>query len=193
MQEYIYGLDIQLYSFKIDEELVHHCDKIRVSITTIPDEKKQHFFINPKKMNNIHRFFTINITKNTQKIVFVFRKKRLINNNPIIASTIIQSVEFPKSIDDPSCKEVKTYSIFEPFCKIRKKIPQSMNTFFPQRNPNGNRRIVGQMTIQFRLTNPFPEQEIHNKNKKKSQKSKGYEKLNNVNENIEQNSYYDTV
>lgn len=188
MEENLYGLDIQLCSFKLDDSLIHHNEKIRVSITTIPEEKKQHFTLNPKKMNDVHHFFTINITKNTKRIVFVFRRKKILKNNPIIASTIIQSAEFPKSTNDLSCKEIKTFSIFEPLSKIKKENPQSMNSFFSQRNPNGNRKIVGQMNVQFKLTNPFPDQNINDKNKKNSKKSKGYEKMNN--ENKESNIYY---
>ena len=192
MQNNVYGLDIHLYSFKLQNDLIHKNDKIRVSITTIPEENKQHFTLDNRKMDKIHHFFTVNITKNTKKIIFVFRKKSFINSDPIIASTIIQSAEFPKSIDDPSSNEIKTFTIFEPLCKIRKESPGSMNSAFSCRNPNGNRTIVGEMNVQFKLTNAFPDQDLNtkNNNKMKVRKSKGYEKLDYNDENIEPNIYY---
>ena len=48
MQDNLYGLTIHLLSFQLNDNLIHNNDKIRVSITTIPEEKKQNFIIDPK-------------------------------------------------------------------------------------------------------------------------------------------------
>lgn len=187
----VYGLNIHLYAFQLNHDLLHNNEKIRVSITTLPEEKKQHFRINPKYINNINHSFSVNITKKTKKIVFVFRRKNFLRNDPIIASTIITDDEIPKSIGDTNNTELKTIFIFEPLSKIRKENREFGKCYTSKNNINSNRRIVGQMNIQFQLTDPFPEQEYHNKSKKNGHnfKKTGYEKMKN-NENIEANAQY---
>ena len=84
----MYGLNIHLKSFKLNPKLASGNDKIRVSITTLPEKNKEAFVTEARQMNFVHHFFTINVTDQTQKIIFVFRKIEFFDD-PIIASTIV--------------------------------------------------------------------------------------------------------
>lgn len=134
----MYGLNIDLQSFKLNPNLIKENNKVRVSITTFPEENKQAVIIDAKKMNYIHHFFKENITNETKKIMFVFRKKSFINNDPIIASSMIDSKNLPLPCNKNNT-EIKTIYLYEPL-----------------RNGNKNRRILGEMQVQFTLTEPFP-------------------------------------
>lgn len=177
----MYGLNIHLISFRLNSQIIGQRDKIRVSITTIPEECKQSFFINAKDIHHCHHFFTVNITNQTKKIIVVFRKKSIIQNDPIIASTIIHSNEFPKSKDDSQNSDVKRIDIYEP-------ISNGPGTL----NPGQERKIYGQMQIQMSLDNPFqdtPFTKQVNYNIGKIHNGEGYAKVNamNLNENAQQN------
>ena len=141
----MYGLNIHLQSFNLKRSIAHGSDKIRVSITTIPEERKEAFVIEASKMKDVHHFFTVNVDKNTQKIIFVFRKKSFLNNDPIIASTVVRNDELPQSANDTNNTEMKTINIFEPISGDKKSF------YSPQ-----NRKVFGQMHIQFTPTEPFP-------------------------------------
>ena len=130
----MYGLNIDLQSFKLNPNLIKENNKVRVSITTFPEENKQAVIIDAKKMNYIHHFFKENITNETKKIMFVFRKKSFINNDPIIASSMIDSKNLPLPCNKNNT-EIKTIYLYEPL-----------------RNGNKNRRILGEMQVQFTLT-----------------------------------------
>lgn len=142
------GLDVYLQSFTLNKDLFDDDDKIRVSITTIPGENKQSFTIDSKKMNYAHIIFAVNITKKTKKIIFVFRKKNFVKNDPIVASTVIFSNEFPKSKKDTIGTEMKTFNLYEPISDIKK-----LNSPYPY----DHRRVFGEMQVQFKLTEIFHE------------------------------------
>lgn len=150
----MHGLNIHLQSFHLNNDIIRPNDKICVSITTIPEDSKQAFVVEALKMDNVHHFFTINVNKYTEKIIFVFRKKSFIQNDPIIASTIIHSDNFPKSKDETNNTEIKSINIFEPLSKIHDRKDQVKNA---------NRKIVGQMEIQFSFEDEFPIMNISNK------------------------------
>lgn len=140
----MYGLNIHLHSFYLNRNLVDTSDKIRVSITTIPEENKEAFVVNGDKTGDVHHFFTVNVSNQTKRIIFVFRKKSLFSNH-IIASTIIPFNELPQSENDEKNTELKTIKIYEPF--------QHLND-----NPYAiqNRRVFGEMKIEFKPTEAFP-------------------------------------
>ena len=91
----MYGLNINLQSFRFNPNLINPENYIRVSITTVPDDTKQYFIISASKIQSTHHSFSANITTKTRKIIFVFRKKNAFKNDPIIASVIVHSDEFP--------------------------------------------------------------------------------------------------
>ncbi|KAK8854198.1 hypothetical protein M9Y10_016757 [Tritrichomonas musculus] len=140
-----YGLNINLQSFFLNRSLYKSGDKIRVSITTVPEEIKEAFVVDSDKTSNIHYFFTTNITSQTKKIIFVFRRKSFIYNDPIIASTIVHVNDLPRSATDTNNTEMKQINIYEPVQKT------GHSAYAIQ-----NRKIFGQMEIQFMPENAFP-------------------------------------
>lgn len=141
----MYGLNIHLQSFYIKRNLVQPNDKIRVSITTVPDERKEAFVIEANKSNNIHHFFTVNVSNQTQRIIFVFRKVTFFGSNHIIASTVIPMSDLPQSENDENNTEMKTLKIYEPYQHMN-------NNVYAIKN----RRVFGEMEIQFTPTEKFP-------------------------------------
>ena len=124
---------------------VQHNDKIRVSITTVPDERKEAFVIEANKSNNIHHFFTVNVSNQTQRIIFVFRKVTFFGSNHIMASTVIPMSDLPQSENDKNNTEMKTLKIYEPYQHMN-------NNVYAIKN----RRVFGEMEIQFTPTEKFP-------------------------------------
>lgn len=181
----MHGLNIHLQALEFFNDLFQKNDKVRVSITTIPEDNKQAFIIDAKKMREVHHFFTVNITDKTKKIIFVFRKKSFIHNDPIVASTIIHSDMFPKEGDDKTNTEMKIVNIYEPLHSLR----DSTSHFVKEQ-----RKVFGQMYIQFSLTEEFPDQNYNTKyqtSKSKPTKSFNQNKyakmdtyLNDENQNI---------
>lgn len=154
-----YGLNIHLISFYLNRNIVLPNDTIRVSITTIPEENKEAFVVTVDKSNDIHHFFTVNVTGETKKIIFVLRRKNLFSNH-IIASTIVPYDELPKSESDTNNTEVKTIKLYEPFQHLNN------NQWAVQ-----NRRVLGEMKIQIKPAEAFPKSSIednYNNYKKKT-------------------------
>lgn len=169
----MYGLNIHIQSICFNKNLFEDNDKVRVSITTFPENYKEAVIVDANKMKYLHNFFEVNITDRTDKIVFVFRKKNIFQNDPIIASTTIKTSDLPSPKHSKNT-EMKTINILEPV-----------------KNGHQNRKVYGQMEIQFSLTNPFPI--LSNKHKtriSKINKEQKYSKVNqtsNINENSNQN------
>ena len=98
-KEFENGLNIHLLSFNLPEDIVKENEKIRVSITSVPEGDKQSFSIEKKEINSFSYIFPITATNNTTKIILVFRKQKYDDPddhsyNPIIASTSIHINEF---------------------------------------------------------------------------------------------------
>lgn len=166
----MYGLNIHLKSFKLNPSLASGSDKIRVSITTLPEKNKEAFIIEAKQMNFVHHFFTVNVTDRTERIIFVFRKVGFFDD-PIIASTIIYAEDLPTK--NPNNVEMKTMKIFEPV---------------QNENKNKARRVCGEMQVQLSLTTAFPtfDKKDNNKQVKKNfgySKNNCYSKVNYENQN----------
>ena len=97
-----------------------------------------------------------------KKIVFVFRRKSFLQNDPIISSMVINANDFPVPNNNSINTESKTINIYEPIQGDRFNFPHQ------------NRRIFGQMSIQFSLTDAFSD--IQPQNCKKTNKY-GIEKM----------------
>lgn len=178
------GLNIHLVAFKLPKNVIKDHEEIRVSITSLPEEKKQHFHLQAKKMKNSNHVFSINITNQTQKIIMVFRKKSFIYNDPIIASTIIHQCDFPKlppglhSFNcDPISTEIETLDIYYPLQKQIREMREHGNNEgkFPAQSTDKsakiNRKILGSMQVQMSFTTPYPDLEIANEKFKKKHTS----------------------
>lgn len=173
----MYGLNIHLISFRLNSQIIGPRDKIRVSITTLPEENKDWFVISANEIHKTEHFFGPNITDKTEKIIFVFRKKSLFQSDPIIASTIVYAKDFPRSKTDEQNSEVKRINIYEPISKTPGNLYE-----------NENRQIYGQMQIQMTLHDPFPDptnKKNYNYNISKIHNGEGYSKVNSfgINEN----------
>lgn len=143
------GLNLHLSSFKIPSNIIGNNDNVRISITTLPDNSKQNFTIKGKKMDSVDHIFSFNITKETEKIVFVFRKKKMFSGNPMVASSTIKIRDFINSTEDGN-SEIKMVNLYYP---LQMQMQEEMKK-------NGckkqfKRKIIGKMQIQLSFTSPF--------------------------------------
>ena len=168
------GLTIHLVAFHLPKNVIKDHEEIRVSITTMPEEKKQHFKMHAKKMENSNHIFAINITNQTKKVIMVFRKKSLLYNDPIIASTIIHQSDFPKLPQgmhvfnsDPISTDIKTLDIYYPLQKQIREMREHVHDYkFPAQPTDQtsriNRKVLGKMQIQMSFTTPYPDLDTEN-------------------------------
>lgn len=186
----MYGLNIHLDSFELNPNIIKANDKIRVSITSLPEESKEAFIIEAKNMNYVHHFFTVNITPETRKIIFVFRKKSFLQGDPIIASTSIHADQFPtpnnmnniNNINNMNNTEMKKVNIFEP---IQNNNNININKLGTMKE---NRRIYGEMRIQLSTSETFPTSSFKtNFGIEKIHKGEGYSKVTMLSSHENQN------
>lgn len=163
-----FGLNIRVLSFNLPKNLIKDSDDIRVSITTIPEENKQAFVIPARKMKDPHIVFGVNInipqedlpnefvSTGTEKIIVVFRKKSFFKCDSIVASTIIESKDFPKNLSEAASN--KEFKIYEPVSRNDKKYENKYNGIceiqqYPAKKINRN--VIGFLQVQMSLTDPF--------------------------------------
>lgn len=152
----MHGLTIYFHDLQFDTTN----DKLRVNVITIPDNKKQSIIIEPKNIDHSNYFFRFNINDETKKLLFIFEKKNIFKNDPIIGSKVISSNKIPNSPIDSKNMEVKNFYIYEP-------------------TSNKNRQIIGKMSIQFFLSEPFvPKINKNSRNICKIHNGEGYSKVN---------------
>ncbi|KAK8845733.1 hypothetical protein M9Y10_020651 [Tritrichomonas musculus] len=170
--KYQIGLNIHLLTFKLPEKLIHDSDSVRVSITTFPEENKQHFYVKGKKINTSNHVFSLNITNKTDKIVMVFRKKNPLGDDPIIASATIHLKKFTElPIEQITCgtqmTDVKILDIYYP---LQKQIQeeQSKEQTNGIANKNMKRKVLGQMEIQLSFSTPYLNSNKEKTNKKEN-------------------------
>ena len=170
--KYQIGLNIHLLTFKLPEKLVHDSDSIRVSITSFPEENKQHFYVKGKKINTSNHVFSLNITNKTDKIVIVFRKKNAIGEDPIIASATIHLKKFTElpieqMTSGTKMTDVKVLDIYYP---LQKQIEeeQSKEQTNVTTNKHMKRKVLGQMEIQLSFSTPYLNSNKEKTNKKEN-------------------------
>lgn len=158
------GLNIHLLSFTLPKNLIKDKDDVRVSITTMPDETKQHFSLHGKKMNCSNHVFSLNITNQTKHIILVFRKKTLLSDNPIIGSVTIHTKDFPKIPQSVNqlCSglvttDIKNVNIYYPLQKQMKEMELQSDHYMSQdeMRKQMKRKVLGQMQIQLSFTAPY--------------------------------------
>ena len=175
------GLNIHLLSFTIARDLIKDNENVRVSITTFPEGVKQHFRMHAKNMGHTNHVFTLNITNQTKMILIVFRKKSFMFNDPIIACTTIHSnqlIKIPQNFDTSAetiCSDVKILNIYEP---ILRQNAEGTNNNIKQRD----RKVNGQIQVQFSITAPYIESSLKKNKKSKSSNGKVETKLMRSNE-----------
>ncbi|KAK8899098.1 hypothetical protein M9Y10_001399 [Tritrichomonas musculus] len=168
----MFSLNIFMQTLELSPSIIEENDTIRVSVTTLPGEQKQAFTVEAKKMKASHPFFSVKINDQTEKLLVVIRKKSFSQKDPIIASTVIKGDQLPKKFNDNTNTELKTIKLLEPLQQNGKKTKGS------------SRKQVGQIEIQFSLTQEF----TFSKNTMKAQKNKkrngqGYSKIDTLLDN----------
>ena len=175
--EYQIGLNIHLLSFLLPNKLIHESDSVRVSVTTIPEENKQHFKIKGKKICSSNHVFSLNITNKTDRIVIVFRKKTALKDDPIIASATIHLKDFAdlpieEITSGTTNTDVKILDIYYPLQKQiheeqkaneRQNLPIQNNT---EMKKQIKRKVLGQMEVQLSFTTPYLKSEKEKTNNK---------------------------
>lgn len=157
-----------MQTFKLSKAIVRDNDTIRVSVTTIPDEQKQVYSFDAKKMKTVHPFFSVAINDKTEKLLIVVRKKSFSKKDPIIASAVINGGQFPIKLNDQNNMGMKTISLLEPICQQPDDNSKS----------SSKREVVGKIVLQFIITKELSCQKGVNKSlffKKKI--SNGYSKI----------------
>lgn len=163
---YEIGLNINFLSFSFPNVNIKDKDEIIISITTIPEQNNQYYIIQKKEIHYLNHVLAVNITDNTKKIIVVFRKKSFFSKDPIIASTIIHSDDFPKIPHDinpqnleSSTTDIKIMNIYEPFQQKNKPKHEKHSELIEDQcqyqksvNDRNNRHIVGEMQVQMFLT-----------------------------------------
>ena len=195
-----FGLRMHLISFDLPRSIAKESDTIRVSITTIPEENKQHFTVQGRHMRNANLNFLVNVKlptveipddyvfTGTEKIIVVFRKKSTFWGLPIIASTFINAKDFPKNLTDPI--QVQTFNIYEPVQRENKNNYEDHafigNYQSPHQAHKIERRIIGRMQVELSLTDSIPlkdinEDDMYTVRKTTSVSSKPHEDFNDEN------------
>lgn len=155
-----YQLSIQMSSIQLSHEIAKNNDTIRVSITTLPDEQKQAFHVKAKELYCFNHSFNVNITRETEKIIVVFRKKDFLGIDEIVASTVIRSNQLPKipenqsSLEMPIISKVNTINVYEPIQNTKQKKHQTHNNDLYQHISDysmNSRKVLGNIQIQFIL------------------------------------------
>lgn len=156
---FTFGLNIHLLSFTLPRDVMKDKDDIRVSITTMPEESKQHFHLRGKKTNYSNHVFSLNITNQTKRIIMVFRKKHFFADDPIIASATIHMSDFSKFPRNPEeigngtiSTDVKTLNVYYP---LQKQIIEENRQGKNISKYNIKRKVLGQMQIQLTFTTPY--------------------------------------
>ena len=169
------GMIIHLLSFNLPKNIIDKEEEVRVSITTLPDEKKEHFTIEGKKMYNANHVFTLNVTNQTKTVVMVFRKKTFLQENPIIASAKLSLNNFKNVPKEQITNGVITSDI------------QTLNIYYPlqkqmneEHSKNIKRKVLGEMQVQLSFTVPYIE--IEKSKKKKLSNENKISKNNNHND-----------
>lgn len=175
MSDHTFGLNLHLLSFDLPRNVIKEGDTIRVSITTMPEENKQHFSIPARRMRNANLNFNVNVKlpsegmpddfvfSGTEKIIICFRKKNSFWGCPIIASTVISSKEFPKNFTDPI--QVKTFNVYEPIQNGTRACHEDNSFIGTYEHQNRkqvkiDRRIIGRMQVEMSLHDSIPLKDI---------------------------------
>lgn len=135
-------LNIQMQKIEFIKGIFQDNDTILVSVTTLPDEQKQSFSFEGKKIDCTHPFMSVKIHKRTEKILIVFRKKNFAQKGPVFASSTLKPSDFPKSFDESAKNELKNFKIFEPVQNLSKR----------KSTKSEDRKIIGNLIIKFSLT-----------------------------------------
>ena len=171
------GLHISLITFFLPEYIINDNDNICIAVITLPEQNKQHFMLQKKDMYS-NLTFSLNILKQTRKIIIDFKKQNFLSNEPTFAFAIINQNDFPKSLEtfdqfssNPITTDIKTLNIFASIHQQEKKEENEENDEVIIEKPNDHsyRKVVGNMKVQLAFSEPLIdiEQDIETKDNNK--------------------------
>ena len=166
-------LTINLLSFTIPPSVILETDQLRVKAKTFPDGNKQKFDIKAKKMSNCNLIFTLNITDQTEKLLFIFRKKTFLSGNQTIGTSEINISELMGSSPDNNSLGTQTLDIYYP---VERQLREQQSHGVDRSSIK--EKVIGQMKITISLSESFATDQNNKDQKKKTRRGS---KLSNTN------------
>lgn len=156
----ITGLTINLLSFTIPPKIICETDQLRVKIKTLPDGNKQKYDIKGKKMSNCNLIYTFNITNQTERLLFIFRKKTILSVSPVIGTANLDVSEIMESSNSSSTKMLDIYYPIER--QLQEQQPHGTD------RSSIKEKAIGQAKVSILLSGPH--ETVQNTSKSKDQK-----------------------
>lgn len=160
----INSITINLQSFTIPPNIIVETDQLRVKAKIFPEGIKQRFDIKAKKMTNCNLIYTFNITSQTEKLHFAFRKKTILSGNQTIGTSDIKIADLMKDTSSAS----KSFNIYYPVERqLREQQPHGTE------RSNIKEKVIGQMKAIITFSEPIIDADQNNKDSKKKSKKDG--------------------
>lgn len=154
----LFELTIEFYTMYLSPDIVKNHDKISISITTLPEWQKQKFHVRVKELKDLNRSLSVNITKQTTKVILIIRKKAAFGSEVIIGSTVINSKNFPEFPADstlitmPLTGPSQILKIYEPILSKSNKKAKVNGSY--EMIDDADRITVGQAQIELSVWKP---------------------------------------
>ena len=154
-------LIVDLLSFSVPRDIILGTDEVIVKAKTLPDENKQKCDIKGKKMGNCNLTFRLNITSQTQKLTFAFRKKTFLSGNHTIGTSEVDISDLLKSISGNSPSGTKTLNIYYP---VKRQLYTQQPRGFDRSSIK--EKVIGKMKFTISLSEPIPMEQDSKKQKR---------------------------
>lgn len=160
------GLSICVEKFSITNDILKDNDNIHVSITLLPEQIRHNFTVQSKVLASTNHIFSLNITRQTKKIVMIFRKSGFFSNDQIFASTVINSCDFPKISQNfnqinsiPVETDTKTINIYSPITQQNNENYEGQEDQYSESQYSESmvKKIIGNMQVKLTFTAPYIE------------------------------------
>lgn len=161
------NLNINIESIELSNELLSSNDKVRISITTLPDNQKHAEIFDSKKLNFIRPSFKIEYKNTIKKLLIVFRKKNYFDGDPIIATAVIYTENLTNIFKEQKNFDTKKVILYES-------------------SKNQVRNVVGQIEVNFFITEDLKNSKMNKKNDKKKYR----ENMKNNSSTKKENEYF---
>ncbi|KAK8836070.1 hypothetical protein M9Y10_040026 [Tritrichomonas musculus] len=143
------GLTIKLLSFTVPQSVLRGTDLLRVKARTLPEENKQKYDLKGKQMGQCNLSFTFNITNQTEKVLFILRKKTILSGNKTVGTAEIPISELTKPTASES-SNIITLDIYYPLERqLHEQLPRGAD------RANIKEKVIGQMKIAVSLSEPL--------------------------------------
>ena len=166
------NLNIRMQSIELESSLISSNDKIRVSLTALPENIKEAQIFEAKKINHVQPSFKIQFKDNTKEILIVFRKKNYLEGDPIIASTVIYTSNISNIFKERNNQDEKKVTLYQ------------IN------HANGTANVVGHMYINFTVNEEIMRSKKNNNNNKINKENKKYNEFSKINSAFKKENEY---